>query len=228
MTLVELLIVLVMLVLLTSALSMAFSAELKVQARQESNREHPDLTDSTEDQITQLIESARLTTIRDRTSYFAGIASRQPSDLGCERLTFTTTAPGVPMSAWDSQDSFDQQQYTHGPVGGLTEISLSTTAVGDPGSKVGLFERVQHPSDFDPTQGGFEHVLDREITAIGFKFWDGSQWVSTWDSTSGNYRLPEAVRVSYKKNGQPLKRFTVNVFASDVNEDNPVSESAEQ
>jgi len=72
----------------------------------------------------------------------------------CERLGLPV--PNEPFPVTNTTDDFETQQTLYGPVGGVSEISLSTTAVGDAGSHTGLFERRQTPSDGDPTQGGTE------------------------------------------------------------------------
>ena len=148
-------------------------------------------------------------------------------DLGCDRLTFTTTAPGIPLARQASTDDFETQQKSFGPVGGTTEISLSTTAVGNAGDHAGLFERRQTPSDGDATQGGTESVLSNEVGNIGFQFWDGTQWVDTWDSstTPDTGRLPAAVLVSYTRTDDPstVHTLTIAVPSSDVTALNPIT-----
>jgi hypothetical protein len=132
----------------------------------------------------------------------------------------------VPAAALNSQDDFETQQAARGPVGGLTEVSLGTTPIGNAGDKSGLFERIQRPSDSDPTQGGMESVLAPEITSIGFQFYDGTQFISAWDTTTGSRRLPSAVQVSYKLKGDDdnvVHTFVVAIPASDVTAQNPYS-----
>jgi prepilin-type N-terminal cleavage/methylation domain-containing protein len=151
-------------------------------------------------------------------------------DLGCDRLTFTTTAPGVPLAAQASADDFETQQQNSGPVGGISEVSLSTTAVGGAGDKTGLFERVQRPSDGDSTQGGTESVLSAEVQSIGFQFWNGTQWQTTWDSTgTETHHLPAAVLVSYTLIGDAagtVHTLTISVLSSDVTAQNPITATA--
>ena len=61
---------------------------------------------------------------------------------------------------------------------------------------------------------------------MGFQFWDGTEWDSEWDTTTGTRRLPQAVQVSYRLtsdlNDTPHV-FVVIVLSSDCNADDPVS-----
>jgi len=251
-TLVELLIVLAITVMLASALGWAFTAELTMQRVQEARRADLDRSDRTEREITRLLRGAKLSPTPAApsapppattdpaagglaaaavpTSYFQGTTENGASDLGCDRLTFTSTAPAIPLAALDGKDDFETQQAARGPVGGLAEVSLSTTPVGDPGGRTGLFERVQRPGDTDPTQGGFESVLDPQIARLGFEFWDGLEWVAAWDATNPR-RLPQAVRVSYTLRGRPdgaVRVFVVPIPASDVDAETPMSAGGSQ
>lgn len=249
-TLIELLVVMVITAILASAIGHAFTAELTLQRVQESRRAQTDRSEALEREITRLLQGAKLsagtatpvtpttpaaataaitaaagTAATETTTYFWGLAENGANDLGCDRLTFTTTAPAIPMAALGSTDDFETQQQARGPVGGLAEVSLSTTPVGDAGGRTGLFERIQRPSDSDPSQGGTETDLDFQVARIGFQFWDGLEWVTTWSMTSPP-RLPAAVRVSYTLAGAPstdIHVFVVPIPASDVDSDQPVS-----
>ena len=250
-TLIELLVVMVITAILASAIGHAFTAELTLQRVQETRRAQTDRSEALEREITRLLQGAKLsaaattaatpamptaattaiptaagtTAATETTTYFWGLAESGANDLGCDRLTFTTTAPAIPMAALGSTDDFETQQQARGPVGGLAEVSLCTTAVGDAGGRRGLFERIQRPSDSDPSQGGTETDLDFQVDRIGFQFWDGLEWVTTWSMTSPP-RLPAAVRVSYTLQGAPstdIHVFVVPIPASDVDSDQPVS-----
>ena len=236
-TLIELLIVLVITAVLASALGYAFTAEITMQRVEESRRADLDRSDATERRIARLLQGAKLAgaalpgaaTAGAPSTYFQGTTEGGASDLGCDRLTFTTTAPALPLATLDGTDDFETQQGARGPVGGLAEVSLSVTAVGDPGGRSGLFERIQRPSDADPTQGGTESLVDAQVSRIGFQFWDGGQWISSWEAVSPA-RLPQAVRVSYTLRGRPesdVRAFDVPVPASDVDAQAPQSTGAE-
>ena len=251
-TLVELLIVLTITALLASAIGAAFTAELTTQRLGEARRAELDRTDATEREITRLLQGAKVVAPPsdpaaapasptpgaapdtsgppvppEQTTYFLASSANGASDLGCDRVTFTTTARAVPLASLDSTDDFETQQSARGPVGGLAEVSLGTDPVGDAGGRAGLFERLQRPADADPTQGGFESVLDPEIDRIGFQFWDGLEWVNDWPQADPP-RLPGAVRVRYTLKARPgeTRAFVVAIPASDVDEEHPVSQDA--
>ncbi len=252
-TLIELLIVLVITAILAAAIGYAFTAEMTMQRVEESRRTDMDRSDATERRIARLLQGAKLfglvvpgavpippaaggppvtaspTAAAGQTTYFEGLTEGGASDLGSDRLTFTTTAPALPLASLDGTDDYETQQGARGPVGGLAEVSLSVTAVGDPGGRVGLFARIQRPSDADPTQGGVESLIDARIARIGFQFWDGTQWDTSWDAATPP-RLPQAVRVSYTLRGQPdsdVRVFDVPIPASDVDAQTPQAGSAD-
>ena len=241
-TLVELLIVMVMTAILAAALGYAFTAELTMQRLQETRRADGNRNDATEREITRLLQGARLgdaaagtspsptpgatAGTADTTTFFQGTTDKGAGTGGSNRLTFTTTAPGVPMASLNSTDGFEAQQDAQGPVGGLAEVSLGTAPVGDAGERTGLFERLQRPSDGDPTQGGMEFDLDPAVASIDFQFWDGAEWLTAWDTASGTRRLPAAVEVRYTLQNDPdntVHLFVVPIPASDVSAQNPLT-----
>jgi prepilin-type N-terminal cleavage/methylation domain-containing protein len=233
-TLIELMIVLAITAILAVAIGYAFTAELTLQRIQEKRRAEVNRSDVMEREITRLLQGAKLSAnapkTANTTSYFWGLAENGASDLGCDRLTFTTTAPAIPMAALGSMDDFETQQGARGPVGGLAEVSLSTTAVGDSGGRSGLFERIQRPADSDPSQGGAESDLDFQVERMGFQFWDGLEWVSTWSTTNPPH-LPAAVQVRYTLYGTPstdVRVFVVPIPASDVDANQPATGEGKQ
>ncbi|HEV2473163.1 MAG TPA: prepilin-type N-terminal cleavage/methylation domain-containing protein [Chthonomonadales bacterium] len=225
-TLLELLIALTLMTVLAMALNYAFISGLNMQRAYNQRQASQDQTQALEQHITRWLQGAKLTSdTTDTTSYFLGTEQYgTQTDLGIDRLTFTTTAPGVPMSAQQSTDDFETQQQNNGPVGGVTEISWSTAPVGEAQGKTGLFERYQHPSDGDPSQGGLEHLLSSQVGRIGFEFYNGSAWVNTWDTVNGQRRLPAAVMVNYTIAGDSsgaVHTLLVSIPASDVDATNP-------
>lgn len=229
-SLIELLMAMVMTAIFASALSMAFSSEITTQRLEETRRAEQDHTDALENRITAIIRGAKLTpTATDTTSFFQGISDSGSDQAGSGRITLTTAAPGVPVASINSTDDFETQQTSQGPVGSITEVSLGTTPIGDAAGQSGLFERIQHPSDGDPTQGGYETLLDPDVKSIGFQFWDGLEWVTTWDTTTNTRRLPEAVQVTYTLNNDQQETqhaFVVDIPASDVTAQNPYTATA--
>jgi prepilin-type N-terminal cleavage/methylation domain-containing protein len=256
-TLIELLITVAMMALLSAAVATAFVAGLDAERNQARRRDADRQTVTFERRITVLLQGAKLDpSTTDRTTYFVGdnvgdtlgpigpggtggtgatgSGAAQPAstlngngDLGCSRLTFTTAADDVPMRARDDTDDFETQEQKNGPIGGMAEVEWATTPVGDAGDKTGLFERLQRPSDGDPSQGGTETLLDANVDQIGFQFWNGTDWVTTWSTINGTQRrLPAAVQVQYTLQGEPkgtLHMFIVPIPTSDVTAQNPLA-----
>ena len=220
-TLLELLVSVVLMAILALALSQAFRSGIDFERAQ--NRRQLSVTNNSaiEDKLTRLIEGAYLSedTATDTATYFYGTAEGD-AELGADRLTFTTTAPSLSLAVQSSTDDFETSHENFGPVGGISEVSLSTTAVGDAGQSAGLFERLQQPADGDEAQGGEEFTLSDRIAKIGFAFFNGVDWVTTWDSvTTTAGRLPAAVRVSYtlaSDSSGAVHKFTVPLPTSDA------------
>jgi prepilin-type N-terminal cleavage/methylation domain-containing protein len=246
-TLLELLIVLAITVILASAVSYAMMAEVSFQHLEETRRAAADRTNATEAEIRQMLEGAKFTaststgttttaatttttTSTTTSTFFQGVNDGGQALAGCDRITFTTTTPGVPIASMYSTDDFQTQQDARGPVGGVSEVSLGTQPVGSPtAGQSGLFERLQTPSDTDPTQGGYESVLDPNIDQIGFEFWDGQEWATAWDTTNGQTSLPQAVRVSYtikNEEGSPVHTFIAPIPASTIDAQHPASSTS--
>jgi len=235
-TLLELLIVLAITGVLAAAITYAFAAEVDVQRATQTRLANLDKTNQMEQTLTNLIQGAMLSSTLSATTtnpitYFQGVSDTGTAPQGCSRITFTTTAPGVPIAAIDdTTNDFETQQTMRGPIGGLSEVSLGTAPVGNAGDLTGLFERVQHPSDADPTQGGVEFDIDPDIASMGFQFWDGEEWDDSWDTTTETLKLPEAVQVSYTLKSDPnstLHIFVVPIASSTVNAQNPAPPSTQ-
>lgn len=142
-------------------------------------------------------------------------------------LAFTVVGRRLPNGLLASTEDFETNNRKYGPVAGVTEIQLGTSPVGSPTEEIrGLYLREQAPSDTDPTQGGRESQLANDVESISFEFYDGSQWTTTWDTTTmTTRRLPSAVRVTYRLIGETEDRIlTFAVPASDVTPDNPVAQ----
>lgn len=144
--------------------------------------------------------------------------------------TVVFTAAGLPMREdyLASNDDFETQNQNFGPQGGLREIEISQNPVGSQGQgKTGVFLRTQTPSDNDPTQGGDEILLSDQISQLGFEFFDGQAWQTSWDNrsqTPAPGKLPPAVRVTYRFKGDSVDHvFVVEIPASGVNYLSPVT-----
>ena len=217
--------------ILALAISGAFRAGIDFERHQAANQGSLTTTESVQGRIRRMIEGAKLNENDDAdTSAFFIAEAETDGELGADRLTFTTTAPDLSLAVQASADDFETSHEANGPVGGLAEVSLSTTAVGDAGTNSGLFQRVQRPADGDDTQGGEESVLTDQIEKIGFEFFNGVDWVTTWDSVNTTPgRLPAAVRVSYTVVGDDptVRKFVVAIPASDATADDPAEEATQ-
>ena len=167
----------------------------------------------------------------DTKSFFIASSDEASSDLGATRITFTSSYSYLPGGSLSAELTFDDVHDTYGPLGGLAEYSYGTVATGDAGNATGMFERIQRPVDADPLQGGFESLVSADVSEIGFQFWDGSEWLSEWDTRSGTRRLPAAVKVQYRltdESTDQLHQFVVIIPNSDVTVSNPVTQGASQ
>jgi prepilin-type N-terminal cleavage/methylation domain-containing protein len=246
-TLLELMITLALSVILTVVISSAVGQEMREQIAIDTQRANVDQTSGMEQELTQTISGALLdptvtaaaaTTATTAaapaptpSTYFQSVNDGSQSSSGGDgRLTITTTVP-VPLAAIGNlNDDWPTQQTTYGPVGGPVEISFGVNPVGSPpNGETGLFERIQHPGDGDPTQGGTERLLDTDVTSIGFQFWDGAEWDPSWDTTTMTTpTLPQAVQVTYRLKsdiGVTDHMFVIPVRASTVSVNNPVQVS---
>ena len=163
----------------------------------------------------------------DLLTYFvAGDSTGQSST--SDSLTFTTLSnqPEGSFLISDSED-FEELQNRYGPQGGTAEVSLSLTAVGDPETDdTGLFLRVQTPADGDTTQGGRERLLIPGVTAITYEFWDGAEWVQTWDTVNGgSRRIPSAVRLTLDYEEGDSEYLTFRIPNSDVTSEDPITQT---
>ena len=141
-------------------------------------------------------------------------------------LTFTAVGSRPPTQLFESTDDWEANNTSFGPQGGVAEICLSLVGQSDPSGHTGLFVRTQRPADNDPTQGGYQRVLNPDVSSVGYEFYDGTNWNPTWDTrTMTPRRLPAAVRVTYRfKSDTRDHVFVVAVPYSDVTAANPVTQ----
>ena len=224
-TLIELLVAAIMVGILTMALSRAFALGVTYPSRADASREREAARIRFEDEIRSLLATATVTSdTTDSSTYFLAGADAAGDD---SRLTFTTTIPRLPSAQIESEDDFETQNQRFGPQGGIEEVSLGLAPVGQTDQSDGLFLREQRPADGDPTQGGYETVLDQEIASIQWEFFDGANWQTVWDSRTTQRRIPAAVRVTYQLSGEDDQRvFVVRLAKSDVTVDNPVAQAS--
>ena len=231
-SLVELLMAVAIIGVVSAALAQGFIVGNDFGQHLENARREQSQRLSFEARVRTLLEAAWLSADEtDPYSYFVasvgGSAAAGGGNTGGGNAdTLTFTASNLPASSaylTNTGDDFDTLNQDFGPQGGTTEIALTHTAYGEPGDRTGLFIREQRPADGDPTQGGYETVMDADVATIRFEFFDGQQWMTDWDSgVAGQLRLPAAVRVYYTLTDQDTEHaFTVRLPLSDVTPNNP-------
>jgi prepilin-type N-terminal cleavage/methylation domain-containing protein len=225
-TLIELLVTAFVVGILSIALAGAFSFGVTYQSKAEASRERELARTRFEDSVRTLLQNATMdqTDTTDTTTYFLAGADATGDD---NRITFTTSIARIPGAQLASQDDFETQNQEFGPQGGLEEVSMGLTPVGQTNQTAGLFLREQRPADGDSSQGGSELVLDPDISDMQWEFFDGLNWQTTWDTAQTTRRIPAAVRVTYTLQGETNPHiFIVRLYKSDVTPDNPVTQTS--
>lgn len=225
-TLIELLVAITILGILLGALTAAYSQSIDQDARIRQGRDSVATRLAFETRFSDLLRHAYLSPdSTDLTTFFVA----EDTGAGAETMTFTVLGQRVPRTVVNSTDDFETLNERVGPQGGVAEIAFSVTPVGNAPTSQGLFLREQRPSDGDPTQGGYEEVLDENITQVSFEFWDGLAWVPTWDTrTQTTRRLPAAVRMTYRLTDDTTDRtYIVRIPGSDVTANNPITQDTE-
>lgn len=225
-TLIELLVSVFVVATLTAGLTRAFVFAASYTDHAAAARSADAKIRNLEDRLTALLRSATLSSdATDTSSYFLAGTQDQIGAAAAQvdSLTFTVSGDRIPGTVLESTDDFEQLNQTAGPQGGLKEVSLSLTPVGDAPTSQGLYLREQRPADGDPTQGGYETLLDPDVVEFSYQFFDGQNWVDTWDTLSGERRLPAAVEVTYRLRDEDATRtLLVRLPLSDATADNPV------
>jgi type II secretory pathway pseudopilin PulG len=232
-TLIEMLLVVVTMAVILGATAGATVTAVNHQQRATASRTVRTRDALFEDRLRNLISGAYLSTVTTETSSFfvGGTGSGDDSSSlqsSGPQLIFTTVGERIPSELLESTDDFETLNERFGPRGGMVEVAISQTPVGNAPTQQGLFIRKQVPADGDLTQGGMESVLDADIDTINFEFWDGLQWITEWDTQSSNTpRLPAAVRITYRRQNEDQDRFLiVRLRHSDVTPDNPLTQEA--
>ena len=219
-TVVELILVMAMTLIIITGAFTAYTGAFGYDERSRAARERLAVGRGTEERMRTWLSRAALSTLTtDTASFFIG---GEESD--ASTLTFTAVGAKPGSSFMASNEPFETANEQFGPQGGTAEVSLSLTGIGDGAGRTGLFLRVQRPADGDPSQGGEQEVLDPEVESMSFEFWTGENWVTDWNTQSQDTpRLPGAVRVTYRRNGEDQDRIlTVVLTSSDATADNPV------
>lgn len=231
-TLLELLVSLTMTALITAGVAGLWRAGLDFQLRSEERRLTDSDTDGFESRLGRWLRSAYLDpdTGNEASYFIASSGQPQNANLTGDIDTLTFTAIGLaPSSAYQNSDlEFDDLNFEFGPVGGVAEVTLSPEPFGST-SQTGLFLRRQVPADSEPTQGGRERLFDSRISSVTYEFFDGLNWTTEWDTrTSAERRLPAAVRVRYRLEGDNSDRiFVVRIPNSDVTPEDPITEATQ-
>lgn len=232
-TLLELIVSIAIVGILTTAVTQAFIAGLTYEASLSAARARQEVKDALNARLTELFQHAYLAPDDTNTDTFFIAGTGGDAVLASDYAdTIQFTVQGIrPRSALiESEDDFETQNELYGPQGGVTEVALSMTAVGNPGTRTGLFIRTQQPSDSEPTQGGTETTFDETVTSISFEFWDGQAWQPSWSTVVGaEKRLPAAVRITYSRDGEDPTLpnvLIVRLPISDVTADDPAEQTA--
>lgn len=252
-TLIELLSSLAIVVLLIAAIGRTYVAALQFESSMRDSRAEIVERQRFESTVTDLIRRSYINTATtSTTTYFISGTPTQPttttssgttssstttttSSTGASSsddmntLTFTTIGDPFPHYLLSNTDTFEVNNQNFGPLGGTTEVMLSTTSVGSQASnKSGVFLRTQTPSDDDPTQGGNEQLLAKNVTMLQFEFFDGTEWLTSWDTqTMTPKRLPAAVRVTYRyQSDQQDHILVIRLPYSDVTTTDPITTSS--
>ena len=231
-TLLEVMIVTLCMAVIIGASTNAVLTAIQHTGRVKASRVVNDRNAIFEDRLRSILQNAYLSSVAaDTNSYFLGgqgvVVSptiTNSTDNYQNQLVFTGLSQRIPSELIDSTETFENLNKAFGPEGGMTEYSVSLTPVGQAPVDQALFLRHQTPADGDPSQGGMESVLDPDITSISYEFYNGTDWDTSWDSTTqATPRLPAAVRITYRrKNDSADHIFIVRLIHSDVTPDNPV------
>lgn len=223
-TLIELLVALALTVGVAVSLAVVFRSSIDFAQRGTASVDTRQTDQDQNDELQRLIEGAYLTP--DTTDTKAYFVAQQLGGVtgGADTLTWTTV--GRRMDGWATQPdpnaTFEDLNSKLGAQGGLAEVSVSIQPVGAEAQGTGLFLRVQRPADGDITQGGTERLLIPDITTVAFEFWNGTNWVTQWDTRQGDRRLPSLVRITLGVQGNDQSRvLTIPVRSSDVTTQNP-------
>lgn len=228
-TLIELLIAFTAGALILMTLSFSISTALTWQRRQPALKAARDNRYRFEDRMRTLLQGAYITADEeDAASYFIG-EPLSGSGQFADSLVFTSLGTPPTGAFLDTEETdFQILNERFGPQGGIEEVSLSMVPVGASPNQDGLFLRQQRPADGDSTQGGWESLLDERVQEIQFEFWDGTEWIGTWDTRNSQRRIPAAVRVTYRMADDGFDRImTVRLPNSDITETNPLTQETE-
>lgn len=223
-TLIELLVALALTVGVAASLAVVFRSSADFALRGTESLDQRQAEQDQNDELERLVEGAYLTPDATDTKAFFVAQSLGGASGSADTLTWTTLGRRLDGRATiaDPNATFEDLNTKLGPQGGLAEVSISTQPVGGDAQGNGLFLRVQRPADGDITQGGTERLLIADITRVSFEFWNGTNWVTQWDTRQGDRRLPSLVRIILgTQDNDEARVLTFPVRSSDVTTQNP-------
>lgn len=231
-TLLEVLVSMAIAGLLAVAVSTAFSAAVRYQLRAPQSRDAHLAQVNFENRIRGLLSRAFVDddAANENTSFVGRVneaGGGTGREVGATELIFTILGERPAGGALDTteQIAFEDRNDRFGPTGGAREIRLGMTPLGDAGDRAGLFVREQTPPDDNIEEGGFESVLDDRVSSVEFEFWDGTEWLTEWDTRNGDRRIPGAILVTYSLSDDPdtQHKMVVRLATSDVTTSNPIT-----
>ena len=158
-----------------------------------------------------------------QTTYFLGSPENGASDLGCDRLTFTTTAPAMPLAALDSTDDFETQQARAGRSAAWRKSRSARRRSATRRARRACSSASSGPATPTRPRAASSPIWTRRSRASGSSSGTGGNGSRPGTPTNPP-RLPPAVRVSYTLRGQPdsdVQVFVVPIPASDVDAQTP-------
>lgn len=220
-SLIELLVAMAIVGILIAAMGRTYVLTMQQDAQVQSGREQIQAQRAFENRVAELFRHAYLSAdTTSQTTYFVATDNGN----GPDTVTFTMLGDLPNQAYMDSDQDFESLNSDYGPQGGVAEISISISPVGNSPFTDALYLREQRPADGDPLQGGYESVLHSDVTSVQFEFYDGSTWITSWDTREQTTaRLPAAVRITYRLSSESSDRtMTVRLPASDVTAENPL------
>ncbi|MEX0775577.1 MAG: type II secretion system protein GspJ [Phycisphaeraceae bacterium] len=126
----------------------------------------------------------------------AFVGTDQPGDAGDALEFFAVRAAMLDPDAAGDVQRVSYAIVSESELNVDNQVALEGDASGHSPSDTMLVRRVTSnllsPQTIEPR----EQVLCRGVTAMNFRYYDGTQWVDTWDSTAQENTLPRAVEVT--------------------------------
>lgn len=195
-TLVEMLVALVILGTLAGGLNLAFHTSLDANERAHQQVDTSQETRLVLNVIRADIEQAALTSDSDRSWFIGGDENDGTNDNDTLRLI--SRSRRVPLN--DVQEDAEWESAPHDADWSAVVYRLNPSGDDD---TVGLYRREVTPPGEDPYETDDDEdpgeCLSPSVVGLNFRYFDGTDWLDEWDSTStdGNENaLPRAVEVT--------------------------------